>query len=177
MGKRGKGHQKFNLKWLHRKLLLRVKLESRNHKRELEKKKSTPTLIDENVIPPPEIIQQGVDLLNVSFEDYLEHSKAAKVAAHDQSSNVEKEAEASTKNFGGEGLKETFVEGVVQSDSSVTESDVDPTMIAPMSYVSGKKKHKGTLKKKKDYDEEDSTCIPTPDEKKKLRRKRKSHPT
>ncbi|MFS8002950.1 hypothetical protein Hanom_Chr13g01208101 [Helianthus anomalus] len=154
--------------------VLRVKLESRNHQKEPTKKKSLPRLVDEHVIPPTDMIQQGVNLLNVPLEDYLKQSAAAKA----QGSNVEKEAETTAKNVEAEGVKETFVEGVVLSDSSATESDeVDPTKIAPTSYVSGKEKFKGTLKKKKDSDEEDSTYVPTPNEKKKARRKRKARPT
>ncbi|MFS7997426.1 hypothetical protein Hanom_Chr12g01141621 [Helianthus anomalus] len=135
------------------------------------KKKSPPRLIDEHEIPPTELIKQGAELLNMSLEEYLKHvaDEAAKAAAKAQGFNVEKEAEKSAKNVEAEGVKETLVEGVVQSDSSATESDeFDPTKIAPTSYVSGKQKYKGSPKKKKDLDEEDSTSIPTPDEKKKL---------
>ncbi|MFS8003142.1 hypothetical protein Hanom_Chr13g01210441 [Helianthus anomalus] len=113
----------------------------------------------------------------MSLEEYLKHvaDEAAKAVAKTQGSNAEKEAETSAKNVEAEGVKETLVEGVVHSDSSATESD-DPTKIAPTSYVSGKQKYKGSPKKKKDSDEEDSTYVPTPDEKKKLRKKRKAHP-
>ncbi|MFS7904604.1 hypothetical protein Hanom_Chr01g00038051 [Helianthus anomalus] len=137
-----------------------------------EKLKSPPRLVDETVIPPTDLIMQGAKLLNKSLEKYLKYTadEAVKAAVKAQGSNVDKEAKTTTKNVEVEGVKETLVEGVVESDSSATESDeVDPTMISPTSYVSGKKKLKRSLKKKKDSDEEDSTYIPTLDEKKKLR--------
>ncbi|MFS7954111.1 hypothetical protein Hanom_Chr07g00626481 [Helianthus anomalus] len=78
-------------------------------------------------------------------------------------------------------MEKTFVEGEVHMDSSSTESDIDPTMIAPTSYVSGKKKLKKSSKKKKASDEEDATYVPTPVEKEKLKKKgikkRKACPT
>ncbi|MFS8021590.1 hypothetical protein Hanom_Chr16g01429211 [Helianthus anomalus] len=139
------------------------------------KKKSPPRLIDETVIPPTELIKQGAELLNMTLEEYLKHTAAE---ASKASEDAEKEAATTSKNVEAEGVKETLVEGVVQNDSSATESDeVDPTKIAPTSYVSGKQKYKGSPRKKKDSEEEDSTYAPTPDEKKKLRRKRKAHPT
>ncbi|KAM0035874.1 putative transcription factor bZIP family [Helianthus debilis subsp. tardiflorus] len=140
------------------------------------KKKSPPKLVDEPMIDPTELIKQGADLLNMSFDQYIKHT-ADEAAAKAQGSNVEKEAETSTKNVEVECVKEKEVEGVVHTDSSATESDIDPTMIAPTSYISGKQKLKTSPKKKKDSNEEDSTYIPTLDEKKKLRRKRKAHPT
>ncbi|KAJ0765786.1 hypothetical protein HanPI659440_Chr08g0307551 [Helianthus annuus] len=80
-----------------------------------------------------------------------------------------------------EGLKKTFFEGEVHTDSSETESDIDPTKIALMSYISGKYKLKKSPKKKKASDEEDATYEPTPVEKEKIKkkgiRKRKARPT
>ncbi|MFS8024344.1 hypothetical protein Hanom_Chr16g01462141 [Helianthus anomalus] len=123
----------------------------------------------------------------MSFDQYIMHTAAE---ASKDTKVGEKEAEPSAKNVEAKGVKvsrppthpgrnrcreQTLVESVVESDSNATESD-DPTKIAPTSYVSGKQKYKGTPKKKMDSDEEDSTYIPTPDEKKKLRRKRKARP-
>ncbi|KAJ0653524.1 hypothetical protein HanOQP8_Chr15g0584541 [Helianthus annuus] len=142
---------------------------------ETEKKKSPPKLIDEHVIPPTDLINKGVEYLNMSFDEYIKHTTAE---ASKATKDAKKEAETTAKNVEAEGVKETLVEVVVQSDSSATKSDeFDPTKIAPTSYVSGKQKLKRSPKKKKDSDEEDSTYVPTPNEKKKLRRKRKAHPT
>ncbi|MFS7947366.1 hypothetical protein Hanom_Chr06g00547461 [Helianthus anomalus] len=90
-----------------------------------EKKKSPPHLVDEPVITPQEIIEKGVDLLNMSFVVYksLSTSQVAKDAAK-AAENVETEA-------GGESLKETFVEGEVYTDSSETKSEIDLTQMAP----------------------------------------------
>ncbi|XP_021986740.1 glutamic acid-rich protein-like [Helianthus annuus] len=136
--------------------------------KEPTKKKSPPRLIDEHEIPPTDLIKQGAGLLNITLEEYQKHvaDEPAKDAAKSQGSNVEKEAETSAKNVEAEGVKETLVEGVAESDSSATEID-DPTKIAPTSYISGKQKLKRSPKKKKDSDEEDSTYEPTPQEKKK----------
>ncbi|MFS7935307.1 hypothetical protein Hanom_Chr05g00401951 [Helianthus anomalus] len=124
------------------------------------KKKSPPRLIDENVIPPADVIQEGVDLIKVTLENYLKKNEDAK---------ANKVGEGADK-----GVKEKKVEGVGESDSSSTESDIDPTKIAPTSYVSGKQKLKRSPKKKKDSDEEVSTYVPTPKEKKKGLKKRKA---
>ncbi|KAJ0580799.1 hypothetical protein HanHA300_Chr04g0133531 [Helianthus annuus] len=142
------------------------------HVDKTEKKKSPPTLIDETVIPPTELIKKGADLLNMTFDEYMKHTDA-KIA---KATNVaEKEADTTANNVEAEGVKETLVEGVVQSDSSATESDeVDPTKIAPTSYVSGKQKYKGSPTKKKYSDEEDSTYVPTSKEKRKGLKKRKA---
>ncbi|KAJ0796463.1 putative transcription factor bZIP family [Helianthus annuus] len=98
---------------------------------------------------------------------------------------VDKDAEKTAENVEaeavGEGLKETFVEGEVHTDSSETESEIDLTQMAPTSYISGKLKLKKIPKKKKVSDEEDATYEPTPVEKEKLKkkgiRKRKARPT
>ncbi|KAF5766274.1 hypothetical protein HanRHA438_Chr15g0725801 [Helianthus annuus] len=139
-----------------------------------EKKKSPPRLVDEAVIPPTELIKQGVDFLNMSFDEYLKHT-TVEASKATEGANVEKTAET---GGAGEGIKETFVEGLVHTESSETEIDeFDPTKIAPTSYVSGKQKMKRSLKKKKASDEEDATYVPTPKEKKKMIKKRKAHPT
>ncbi|XP_021975040.1 calponin homology domain-containing protein DDB_G0272472-like [Helianthus annuus] len=125
-----------------------------------QKKKSPPHLVDDPVISPQEVIDQRVDLLKMSFADYEKLSTAQDAAK--TAENVE---------AGGESLKETFVEGEVHTDSSETESDTDPTKIAPTSYISGKFKLKKSPKKKKASDEEDATYEPTPVEKEKLKKK------
>ncbi|MFS7945314.1 hypothetical protein Hanom_Chr06g00522841 [Helianthus anomalus] len=138
------------------------------------KKKSPPRLIDETVISPADLIK-GVEYLNLSFDDYIKQTEAAAKA---QGAKAAKEAETSAKNVEAESIKEKEVEGIVESNSSATESDVDPTTIAPTSYISRKQKFKGVPKKKKDSDEEDSTYEPTPQEKKKkVIRKRKAQHT
>ncbi|XP_022040587.1 transcription initiation factor TFIID subunit 11-like [Helianthus annuus] len=95
--------------------------------------KSPPHLVDEPVIPPQEL-------------------SAAQIAK-----DAEKTAENIEAKAGGETLKETFIEGEVQTDSSETEREIEVTQIAPTSYVSGKFKLKKTPKKKKVSDEEDAT--------------------
>ncbi|MFS8003147.1 hypothetical protein Hanom_Chr13g01210491 [Helianthus anomalus] len=122
--------------------------------KETEKRKSPPRLVAEVVVPPTELIKQGAYILNMSFAEYLKCT-TAKGAEGD---NAEKEVETTTENVetttknvevGGEGVKETFVEGLVHTDSSATESDeFDPTKIAPTSYISGKQKYKRSPKKK-----------------------------
>ncbi|MFS7912051.1 hypothetical protein Hanom_Chr02g00125321 [Helianthus anomalus] len=129
-----------------------------SHERLPTKKKSPQRLVDEPVLNPTDLIQQGVELRKMTLDDFVKQSEDAKAA---------KEAESSTKNVEADSLKEKEVKGVVESDSSATESDVDPTMIAHISYISGKQKFKGVPKEKKNSDEEDSTYEPSPQEKKK----------
>ncbi|MFS7945238.1 hypothetical protein Hanom_Chr06g00521831 [Helianthus anomalus] len=158
----------------HRKLYLRVNLRSRKHQKEPMKKKSPPRLVDETFIPPIDLIKEGADLLKMSLADYVKHTTAEGA----QGANVEKEVEKLTEKVEASGVNETFVGGLVHTDSSETESDeIDPTKIAPTSYVSGKQKLKRFPKKKKASDEEDATYEPTPKEKKKKGlKKRKAHP-
>ncbi|KAJ0570139.1 hypothetical protein HanHA300_Chr05g0174731 [Helianthus annuus] len=70
---------------------------------ETKKKKSPPHLVDEPVIPPTEVINQGVDLLKMSFADYEKLSIAQ--GAQDVTKTTE------NVEVGGESLKEKFVEG------------------------------------------------------------------
>ncbi|KAJ0791635.1 hypothetical protein HanOQP8_Chr01g0007971 [Helianthus annuus] len=142
---------------------------------ETKKKKSPPCLVDEPVIPPTEMINEGIDLLKMSFADYEKRITAESV-------QVEKEAEKTAENVeaGGENVEKTFVEGLVHIDSSETESDFDTTKIAPTPYVSGKQKLRKFPKKKKASDEEDATYVPTPADKEKKKKgikKRKARPT
>ncbi|KAJ0500998.1 hypothetical protein HanHA300_Chr11g0395741 [Helianthus annuus] len=128
------------------------------------KKKSPPRLVDGTVIPPENVIQQGVDLMNVSFGDYLKKNEEAK-------------ATKAAKNVEAESLKEKEVEGVAHTDSSATvsdSSDTEPEIDTSKIGVGKIKLKVKPQKKKKDSDEEDSTYIPIPEEKKKLRKKRKA---
>ncbi|MFS7913917.1 hypothetical protein Hanom_Chr02g00147351 [Helianthus anomalus] len=45
--------------------------------KEPTKKKSPPRLVDEPVIPPTDLINKGVEYLNLSFDDYIKQFKAA----------------------------------------------------------------------------------------------------
>ncbi|KAJ0794828.1 hypothetical protein HanPI659440_Chr04g0143521 [Helianthus annuus] len=141
---------------------------------ESTKRKSPPGLVDESVILPTDLIKDGADLLKMSFAEYEKRSAAAgaeivNVEVQKTAENVEKTAE--NIEAAGEGVKETHVEGLVYTDSSATESDeIDPTKIAPTSYVSGKQKFKGSPKKKKASDEEDATYEPTPKRRRKFLR-------
>ncbi|MFS7946691.1 hypothetical protein Hanom_Chr06g00539281 [Helianthus anomalus] len=143
---------------------------------ETTKNKSPPRLVDEPVIPPTYLIKDGADLLKMSFAEYEKRLTAEGA----QGANVEKDAEKTTENVeaGGENVEKKFVEGLVHTDSSETESDeIDPTNIEPTPYVSGKQKYKRSPKKKKVSDEEDATYEPTPKEKKKMGIKKwKAHP-
>ncbi|MFS7912874.1 hypothetical protein Hanom_Chr02g00134991 [Helianthus anomalus] len=97
--------------------------------KETKKKKSPPRLEDEPGMPPIDVIKEGVDLLKISFANYETLSTAPGAQdAVKTGDNVE---------ASGENVKKTFVEGEVHTDSSETESDFDPTKIAPTSYVSG----------------------------------------
>ncbi|KAJ0715218.1 hypothetical protein HanPI659440_Chr13g0498611 [Helianthus annuus] len=151
------------------KIVIKGKIERGSHMKEPAKKISPPRLVDETVIPPKDVIQQGVDLMNVSFGDYLKKNEEAKAA---------KEAETSAKNVEAESLKEKEVEGVVCTDSSATESDIEPEIDTSKIGVGKIKLKVKPQKKKKDSNEEDSTYIPTPQEKKKkVIKKRKAHPS
>ncbi|KAJ0525436.1 putative transcription factor bZIP family [Helianthus annuus] len=139
-------------------------------------KKSSPRLIDETVIPPAEVTQEGVDLAKVTFEQYVKH---AEDAAKAQSSSVAKEIGASSaKHVQEESMKEKEPEGVAHTDSSdaddessETESEIDKSKLG-VGKVQLKKKPQ---KKKKGSDDEDETYIPTPqDEKKKHLKKHKA---
>ncbi|KAJ0625909.1 hypothetical protein HanLR1_Chr01g0006091 [Helianthus annuus] len=87
---------------------------------------------------------------------------------------VVKDAELakSADQAGGEEVKETEVEGVVHTDSSATDLDIDVTQMAPTHYVSGKFKLKGPFKKKKGSDEDDAPYVPTEAEARKVKRGR-----
>ncbi|KAJ0776870.1 hypothetical protein HanLR1_Chr02g0050661 [Helianthus annuus] len=126
-------------------------------------RESQPRLIDEPVVNPADISQEGIDLTNVTFEQYLKHTEAT--IAKDQSTSVP-----------AEGVKETEPEGVARTDSSdagdnltETESEIERIGVGKVTL-----KKKPQKKKKKGSDEEDSTYMPTAVEKKKLRIKRKA---
>ncbi|KAJ0770131.1 putative transcription factor bZIP family [Helianthus annuus] len=144
--------------------------------KEPAKKNSPPRLVDETVIDPTELIKQGADLLNMTFDQYIKQTEAA---AKVQGSNVEKAAETSTKNVEAESVKEKEAEGVVHTDSSATKSDTEPEFDTSRLGVGKiKLKVKPLKEKKKDSYEEDSTYIPTPQEKKKkVIKKRKATPS
>ncbi|KAM0070809.1 hypothetical protein Hdeb2414_s0001g00017561 [Helianthus debilis subsp. tardiflorus] len=152
--------------------------------KEPAKKKSTPTLVDEPVIDPTELVQQGVDLMKETLDDIIKINEDAKAAKANkdvaQVASVEKVIESSAKNVGGERLKEKDAEGVAHTessdaadDSSDTESEIDKSNIG-VGKITLKKKPQ---KKKKDSDEEDKTYIPTPQaDKKKGVLKQKAKP-
>ncbi|KAJ0466719.1 hypothetical protein HanIR_Chr14g0675321 [Helianthus annuus] len=134
------------------------------------KKKSSPHLVDELVVPPENVT--GEDLLNMTFAEY-EKLSAAQVAQDAAKAAQEAEkamnVEATT---GGDTVKEVLVEGVVHTYSSETANDIDVTQIAPTMYVSGKFKIKGPSRKKKGSDEEDVPYMPTAAEAEKVKRGR-----
>ncbi|XP_035831877.1 glutamic acid-rich protein-like [Helianthus annuus] len=143
--------------------------------KEPTKKKSPPWLVDEPVTDPTDLVQQGVDLRKMTLDDFVKQSEAAKAAKE-----AAKEAETSAKNVEAESLKEKEVEGVVRTDSSATisdSSDTEPRYDTSKLGVGKIKLKVKPQKKKKGLDEEDATYIPTPEEKKKLWRKRRAHPS
>ncbi|KAF5822286.1 hypothetical protein HanXRQr2_Chr01g0024661 [Helianthus annuus] len=123
-------------------------------------------LVDEQVLDPSSIPQEGIDLAKVTFEQFVQLNEAAVATQKDQSSSVQAES-----------VKATEPEGVVQDDSSEadsesteTESELDPTTLG---RGKAKLKKKAT-KKQKGSDEKDSTYTPSVDEPKKQRAKRKA---
>ncbi|KAF5779443.1 hypothetical protein HanRHA438_Chr12g0570831 [Helianthus annuus] len=122
------------------------------------------SLIDEPVVNPADISQQGIDLTKVTFEQYIKITKEA--TAKDQIASVQTE-----------GVKETEPEGVARNDSSEaddesteTETEIDLTTLDRGKAQLKKKPQK----KKKGSDDEDSTYTPSVEETKKLRIKRKA---
>ncbi|KAM0046385.1 hypothetical protein Hdeb2414_s0009g00315561 [Helianthus debilis subsp. tardiflorus] len=125
-------------------------------------RESQTKLVDEPVVDPTELIRQGVDILNMSYDDYLKNNEEV-TAQKIQSSSVP-----------AEGVKEKEPEGVVHDDSSdaddeSTETESEMETIGVWKVTLKKKPQK---KKKNGSDDEDSTYTPTAVEKKKLRIKR-----
>ncbi|KAJ0441981.1 hypothetical protein HanPSC8_Chr16g0709081 [Helianthus annuus] len=117
-------------------------------------KKSPPRLVDEPVLDPSDVIQQGIGLMKESLEGFLKKNEEA-TAEKDQSSSVQAES-----------LKEKDPEGVAHTDSSdaddescETESEIDKSKIGVGKVTLKKKPLK---KKKKGSDDENEAYIPTP---------------
>ncbi|KAJ0539809.1 hypothetical protein HanHA300_Chr08g0290701 [Helianthus annuus] len=149
------------------KIIVKGRVQRGSHKKR-PSKKSPPRLVDEPVLDPADVIQQGVGLMKESLESFLKKNEEVKVAK-DQSSSVEKIAESS-KHVQAESVKEKELEGVVHTDSndaddesSDTESEIDKSKIG-VGKVTLKKKPQ---KKKKGSDEEHESYIPTPQAEKK----------
>ncbi|KAJ0447818.1 hypothetical protein HanLR1_Chr17g0668171 [Helianthus annuus] len=149
----------------------------------LTKKKSPPHLVDKPVdVPPENVYVTGDDILQMTFDEYEKIVTAQVALEAEKAKNDEQvggeNVEATT---GGETVKEKLVEGVVHTDSSKIESDIDVTQLAPTTYVCGKIKIKGPSRKKKGSDEEDASYVPTPTEAEKLKKcrgmKRSAKPT
>ncbi|KAJ0694653.1 hypothetical protein HanPI659440_Chr15g0611251 [Helianthus annuus] len=136
------------------------------------KRKRTPKVSPSVTAPkkptPKIVVKDKVERGN----DEAEAAKAAKV----QGSSVEKVVESSAKNVDAESVKEKEPEGVAHTDSSATESDTEPKIDTSKIGVGKITLKVKPRKKKKDSDEEDSTYIPTPEERKKLK-KHKARPT
>ncbi|XP_035840382.1 glutamic acid-rich protein-like [Helianthus annuus] len=134
--------------------------------RELQRpsRESKQKLIDEPVLEPSEVLQEGVNLLKDSLESFLKKNDEV-TAEKEQSENVP-----------AEGVKEKEPEGAVHDDSDdaedesmETESEIERIGVGKVEL-----KKKPQKRKKKESDDEDSTYMPTADEKKKLRIKRKA---
>ncbi|KAM0001581.1 hypothetical protein Hdeb2414_s0002g00061041 [Helianthus debilis subsp. tardiflorus] len=122
------------------------------------------SLIDEPVVNPADLSQQGIDLTKATFEQYIKITED--LNQKDQSTSVQTES-----------VKETELEGVARDDSSEaddesteTETELD---MATLGRGKAQLKKKPT-KKKKGSDEEDTTYTPSVEEAKKLRIKRKA---
>ncbi|XP_021975016.1 calponin homology domain-containing protein DDB_G0272472-like [Helianthus annuus] len=120
-------------------------------------------LIDETVLEPSVVIEQGVDLLNKTFESYLKkNEEAAAQKAQGTSTQSEKvttiEQEAKDQDSSSED----------DSEATQSESELDPTTLGRGKAQLKKK----PAKKQKASDEEDSTY--EPDEPKKQIKKRKA---
>ncbi|MFS7963402.1 hypothetical protein Hanom_Chr08g00737631 [Helianthus anomalus] len=119
-------------------------------------------LVDETVLEPSEVIEQGAGLLKQSLESYLKRNEEV-VAQKDQGSSIQ-----------AEGVKATEPEGEVQDDSSEDDSEETQSESELDSTTLGRGKaqlKKKPSKRKKASDEEDSSYVP--DEPKKQRAKRK----
>ncbi|KAJ0499657.1 hypothetical protein HanHA89_Chr13g0536411 [Helianthus annuus] len=120
-------------------------------------------LIDETVLEPSVVIEQGADLLNQSFESYLKkNEEAAAQQAQGSSAHVE---------------KVTRVEPEIEAQGSSSEDDSEATQseyeLDPTTLGRGKAQlKKKPLKKKKTSNEEDSPF--EPDQPKKQVKKRKA---
>ncbi|KAJ0789096.1 hypothetical protein HanPI659440_Chr05g0199621 [Helianthus annuus] len=106
---------------------------------ETKKKKPPPHLVDEPVIPPTEVINQGVDLLKMSFADYEKLSIAQ--GAQDVTKTME------NVEAGGESLKEKFVERE-KSPKKKKASDEEDATYEPTPAEKEKIKKKGIRKRK-----------------------------
>ncbi|KAF5809627.1 hypothetical protein HanRHA438_Chr04g0169641 [Helianthus annuus] len=73
-------------------------------------RESQSSLIDEPVVNPADISQEGIDLMKVTFEQYIKHTEAT--IAKDQSASVQ-----------AEGIKEKEPEGVVHDDSNDADDE------------------------------------------------------
>ncbi|KAJ0467974.1 hypothetical protein HanIR_Chr14g0691331 [Helianthus annuus] len=121
-------------------------------------------LIDEPVLDPSGIPQEGVDLAKETFEQYIEIIEAT--TQKEQSSSVPTES-----------AKDKEPEGVARDDSSKADSESTETDTKLDLTTLGRGKaqlKKKPTKKKKGSDEEDSSYSPSVDERKKLRIKRKA---
>ncbi|KAJ0752171.1 hypothetical protein HanPI659440_Chr09g0321281 [Helianthus annuus] len=117
--------------------------------------KSPPYLIDE----PDDVQLEDVNVVGGDHEIFSDEIENI-IADQDAAKVTEKAGgEKSGKHI--EVVKETLVKGEVHTDSSEIESDIDLTHIAPTTAVSGKIRMKGPSRKKKDFDEEDATYVPS----------------
>ncbi|MFS7988769.1 hypothetical protein Hanom_Chr11g01038751 [Helianthus anomalus] len=139
------------------KIVVKGIVEMGSHKRR-PSRESQSRLIDEPVVNPADISQEGIDLTMVTFEQHIKHTKAT--IAKDQSASVQ-----------AEGIKEKELEGVVHDDSSDADHESTETKLEiDMSKVGYGKVHlkkKPQKKKKKGSDDEDSTYMSTAEKKKK----------
>ncbi|KAJ0902549.1 hypothetical protein HanPSC8_Chr08g0338341 [Helianthus annuus] len=121
-------------------------------------------LVDETVLDPSSIPQEGIDLTKATLEQYIKLTED--LTQKDQSASVQ-----------GESVKDKEPEGVAHDDSSEaddesTEAEIELDL-TKLGHGKAQLKKKPS-KKKKGSDKKDSTYTPSVDEQKKLRIKRKA---
>ncbi|KAJ0734884.1 hypothetical protein HanPI659440_Chr11g0425491 [Helianthus annuus] len=121
-------------------------------------------LVEEQVLDPSSIPQEGIDLTKATFEQFVKITKD--ITQKEQSSSAPTES-----------VKDKEPKGVARDDSSETddESTETETKLDLTTLGRGKAQlKKKPTKKKKGSDEEDTTYTPSVEETKKLRIKRKA---
>ncbi|MFS7952798.1 hypothetical protein Hanom_Chr07g00611121 [Helianthus anomalus] len=145
------------------KIVVKGIVERGSHKKTASKEPQS-SLIDEPVVNPADLSQEGIDLTKVTLEKYIKITEES--TAKDQSASVQVEGDT-----------EKQVEDTVHEDSD--DADDESTETEPMIDLATVGRGKVQMKKKpqkkrKGSDEENTTYTPTVQEKKKLIIKRKA---
>ncbi|KAM0011429.1 hypothetical protein Hdeb2414_s0063g00764711 [Helianthus debilis subsp. tardiflorus] len=127
-------------------------------------KETQSSLIDELVVDPTDLSQLGIDLTKATFEQYIKITEASSAKDQSASGQVESDKEKQAEDVVHEESDDT------DDESTETETELDMTTLGREKAQLKKK----PTKKKKGSDEEDTTYIPSVEETKKLRIKRKA---